>query len=59
MHTGFIIFIFYFFNMKGVFRGHEAQYLGGFFVNLGISFAFHAELLGVMNAIEIAHGKGW
>jgi hypothetical protein len=28
-------------------------------VNLGISFAFHAELLGVMNAIEIAHEKGW
>jgi hypothetical protein len=43
----------------GVFRGHEAQYLGGFSVNLGISFAFHAELLGVMNAIEIAHEKGW
>jgi ribonuclease HI len=46
-------------SCAGVFRDHNAQFLGAFNVNLGISYAFHAELLGVMNAIEIAHEKGW
>jgi ribonuclease HI len=46
-------------SCAGVFRDHNALFLGAFNVNLGISIAFHAELLGVMNAIEVAHEKGW
>ncbi|KAK2406970.1 hypothetical protein QL285_042639 [Trifolium repens] len=46
-------------SCAGVFRDHNALFLGAFNVNLGVSFAFHAELLGVMNAIDIAHEKGW
>jgi hypothetical protein len=46
-------------SCAGVFRDHNAQFLGGFTVNLGISSSFHAELLGVINAIDIAFDKGW
>jgi hypothetical protein len=40
-----------------VFRDHNAIFLGGFSVNLGFASTFHAELLGVINAIEIAFVK--
>jgi ribonuclease HI len=54
----------------GVFRDHNAIFLDGFSVNLGFASTFHAELLGVINAIEnafvkkkiaieIAYDKGW
>ncbi|GAU40903.1 hypothetical protein TSUD_297080 [Trifolium subterraneum] len=42
----------------GLFRDYTATFLGGFSVNIGNSYALHVELLGVMNAIEIAHSKG-
>ncbi|MCH90106.1 ribonuclease H protein, partial [Trifolium medium] len=38
-------------SCAGVFRDQNALFLGCFAVNLGVSFAFHAELLGVMFAI--------
>ncbi|GAU26607.1 hypothetical protein TSUD_102140 [Trifolium subterraneum] len=43
----------------GVFRDNNAIFLGGFTINLGINTTFHAELIGVMYAIEIAFEKGW
>ncbi|CAJ2644894.1 unnamed protein product [Trifolium pratense] len=43
----------------GIFRDYTATFLGGFSINIGNSYALHAELIGVMNAIEIAHSKGW
>jgi hypothetical protein len=38
-------------SCAGVFRDHNAHFLGCFTENLGINFAFHAEILGVINAI--------
>ncbi|CAJ2636465.1 unnamed protein product [Trifolium pratense] len=43
----------------GIFRDYTATFLGGFSINIGNSYALHAELIGVMSAIEIAHSKGW
>ncbi|CAJ2660415.1 unnamed protein product [Trifolium pratense] len=43
----------------GLFRDYTATFLGGFSINIGNSYALHAELIGVMNAIEVAHSKGW
>jgi ribonuclease HI len=43
----------------GLFRDYTATFLGGFSINIGNSYALYAELLGVMNAIEIGHSKGW
>ncbi|GAU40207.1 hypothetical protein TSUD_397340 [Trifolium subterraneum] len=42
-----------------LFRDYTATFLGGFSINIGNSYALHAELISVMNAIEIAHSKGW
>lgn len=42
----------------GIFRGNVAI-LGGFAFNVGVSFVLHAEFLGAMLAIELAHKKGW
>jgi hypothetical protein len=42
-----------------VFRDHNAHFLSCFTKNLGASFAFHVELLGVIKAIEFAFPKGW
>jgi ribonuclease HI len=46
-------------SCAGVFRDNNTTFLGCFTVNLGIYSAFHAELIGVMYAIEIAFEKGW
>ncbi|MCI39293.1 ribonuclease H protein, partial [Trifolium medium] len=46
-------------SCAGVFRDHDALFLGYFTANFRVSFAFHAELLGVMFAIESTHDKGW
>ncbi|CAJ2628544.1 unnamed protein product [Trifolium pratense] len=44
----------------GIFRDYTATFLaGGVSINIGNSYALHAELIGVMSAIEIAHSKGW
>ncbi|GAU32660.1 hypothetical protein TSUD_218370 [Trifolium subterraneum] len=37
----------------GIFRDYTANFLGGFSINIGNSYALHAELIGAMNAIEI------
>ncbi|PNX85515.1 ribonuclease H, partial [Trifolium pratense] len=46
-------------SCAGVFRDKNAIFLGCFTVNLCINTAFHAELIGVMFAMEIAFEKGW
>lgn len=33
--------------------------MGSFGANLGISYSYHAELYGVMMAIEFAYSTGW
>jgi ribonuclease HI len=43
----------------GIFRDSSAATLGCFARNLGVTYAFYAELIGVMMAIEIATLKGW
>lgn len=43
----------------GIFRNSEANFLGAFACNLGISNSLTAELNGAMLAIEIASQKGW
>jgi hypothetical protein len=42
---------------EGIFRYNNANFLGGFVVNLHITTAFQVELHGLMNAIEIAYKK--
>ncbi|KAL2989974.1 hypothetical protein AAZX31_11G170400 [Glycine max] len=36
-----------------------AAFIGDFSSNLGISFVLHAELVGIMIAIEITFARGW
>ncbi|KAJ0027643.1 hypothetical protein Pint_36567 [Pistacia integerrima] len=43
----------------GVFRSNSGEFLGGFLINLGFEFAYYAELMAVLIAIEIAYSKGW
>jgi ribonuclease HI len=43
----------------GIFRNSNAEFLGAFAYNLGISNSLCAELNGAMYAVEIAHRKGW
>jgi len=43
----------------GIFRNSDADLLGAFSVNLGVSTALHSELIAAMLAIEIAHVKNW
>lgn len=42
-----------------IFRNYRAIFLGGFYNNLGNSFALHAELVGVMITIETVVVRGW
>lgn len=44
---------------RGIFRDRHASILGCFALNLGISFAFHAEIMGAILTIDIAFKKGW
>ncbi|KAK2410659.1 hypothetical protein QL285_046012 [Trifolium repens] len=46
-------------SCAGVFRNNLALFWGCFTLNIGQATAFQAELLGVMQAIKIAHLKGW
>ena len=43
----------------GIFRNHVGDFIGGFAVSLGITFAFRAELLATMYAIELSYRYGW
>lgn len=43
----------------GIFRGENVAILGCFTFNVGVSFALHAEFVGAILAIELAHRKGW
>jgi ribonuclease HI len=43
----------------GIFRDSSVATLDCFARNLGVTYAFYAELIGVMMAIEIATLKGW
>lgn len=43
----------------GIFRDKSVAVLGCFAVNLGISYALHAELIDAMFAIELADKKVW
>ena len=43
----------------GIFRNNEAEFIGCFAQNLGLGSSLFAELSGAMQAIEIAHSKGW
>lgn len=43
----------------GLFRNQEALCIGCFAQNLGPGSSLFAELSGAMQAIEIAHNKGW
>lgn len=43
----------------GIFWDYRASFVGCSAVNLGISYSLHAELTGVMWAIDIAANKGW
>jgi len=43
----------------GIFRDKNADFLGAFAYNLGISNSLIAELNGAMFAIELAHHRGW
>lgn len=43
----------------GIFRNHLGDFIGGFVVSLGITFAFRAELLATMYAIELSYRYGW
>ncbi|XP_024632903.1 uncharacterized protein [Medicago truncatula] len=42
-----------------IFRNNEAECMGCFAQNLGLGSSLFAELSGAMQAIEIAHSKGW
>jgi hypothetical protein len=42
----------------GIFRDSSAATLGCFARNIGVTYAFHVEFIGVMIAIEIANMKG-
>jgi ribonuclease HI len=42
-----------------LFRNKNANILGCFALNLGVSDAYLAELVGVISATEFAHRKGW
>jgi len=44
-------------SYEGIFKNSEADFLGAFVCNLGISNS--SELHGAMFAIEIAYQKGW
>lgn len=43
----------------GLIRDDKGQFLGGFTANLGISFAFEAELAAALIKIEIAFNRDW
>lgn len=43
----------------GVFRDKNADFLGSFAYNIGLSSSLIVELNGAMYAVEIAHQKGW
>lgn len=43
----------------GIFRDSSAATLGCFMLPLGINYALHAELVGVMVVVEVAYKKGW
>jgi len=43
----------------GIFQDRNAEFLGAFSYNLGITNSLVAELNGAMYAIELAHQKGW
>lgn len=43
----------------GIFRDRSVAYVGCFVANLGVNYALHAELIGVMLANELAFKKGW
>ncbi|KAJ0087756.1 hypothetical protein Patl1_33011 [Pistacia atlantica] len=40
---------------RGVFRSNSGEFLGGFLINLGFEFAYYAELMAILIAIEIAY----
>lgn len=43
----------------GLFRNANSEFLGAFAINIGLSSALLAELIGAMVAIEVAYHKGW
>ncbi|PNX62057.1 ribonuclease H, partial [Trifolium pratense] len=43
----------------GIFRNHLALFMGCFTLNIDQATDFHAELMGFMQAIEIAHRNSW
>lgn len=43
----------------GTFRNNNVEALGCFPSFIGISTSLHADLVGAMLAIELAHKKGW
>lgn len=43
----------------GIFRDKNAAVIGCFAYNIGNSFAFHAEIVDIITAVELAHQKGW
>ncbi|GAU30172.1 hypothetical protein TSUD_311230 [Trifolium subterraneum] len=43
----------------GIFRNSEADFMCAFADNLGVGSAFNAELIGALNAIELANSKHW
>jgi len=43
----------------GIFRNSEADFLGAFSINLGVTSTLNSELIAAMVAIEIAHAKNW
>jgi len=42
-----------------LFRNANSEFLGAFAINIGLSSALLAELIGAMVAIEVAYHKGW
>jgi len=43
----------------GIFRDYQANFLGCFASNIGISYALNTETMGVILAIELTHEKSW
>lgn len=43
----------------GIFRDKSAAIVGCFSLNIGVSFALNAELMGAIVAIETAYARGW
>ncbi|MCI00245.1 ribonuclease H protein, partial [Trifolium medium] len=43
----------------GVFRDYQANFLGCYAFNIGVTYALLVELMGAILAIEIAFEKGW